>query len=108
MFAFTAGPYPSLNEYFYRTATPADPRANFGLLSDWRIDKLLDQSLGEQDQTKLAAEWNQVDVYLWQDMVTIPLYQKPRFLAYRSTLGGIVDNVSNSGLFWNSEDFYEK
>jgi len=108
LFAFAGGPYPSLNDYFYRSATPADPRGNFGLLSDPRIDKLIDQSAGEQDQGKLAAEWNQVDVYAWQDMVTIPLYQKPQFLAYRFAFGSIVDNVSSSGLFWNSQDFYQK
>jgi len=32
-----------------------------------------------------------------------PLYQKPTFLAYSSTLEGVEDNATQSGPLWNSE-----
>ena len=51
---------------------------------------------------------NQIDAWAWEDMVTIPLYQKPTFIAWRSTFGGISDNASNQGPLWNSEGFYKK
>jgi len=96
LFAYVGSPFPSRNYLLYHSVTTAPPQANFGRPSD------------ELDQTKLAADWNQVDVYAWQDMVTIPLYQKPDFLAYRSTLAGIADNASTSSPFWNSEGFYPR
>ena len=35
-------------------------------------------------------------------MATIPLYQKPTFIAYSSNLQGVKDNATQAGPFWNS------
>jgi peptide/nickel transport system substrate-binding protein len=56
----------------------------------------------------VADMMNQIDQYAWEDMVTIPLYQKPTFIGWRSTFGGISDNASSQGPFWNSEGFFKK
>jgi peptide/nickel transport system substrate-binding protein len=108
LLAFAGSPFPSDQYAVYHSATTADRQTNFGLLSDPRIDRLADQAVGELDPTKVAADWNQIDAYAWQDMVTIPLYQKPDLLAYRSTFGGIADNASTQGPFWNSPGFHRK
>jgi peptide/nickel transport system substrate-binding protein len=42
---------------------------------------------------------------LWDDMVTIPLYQKPTYVAYRNTFANIHDNASSNGPLWNAETF---
>jgi peptide/nickel transport system substrate-binding protein len=38
-------------------------------------------------------------------MFTLPLYQKPTFLAYSSNFTGIDDNASLFGPLWNSNTF---
>ena len=108
LFAWVSTPFPSGNDPIYRTATPANRSSNYALLSDKRIDKAFDVSNGELDPQKVADELNQIDQWCWEDMVTIPLYQKPTFLAFRSSFGGVSDNASSMGPLWNSEGYYKK
>lgn len=108
LFAWVSTPFPSGNDPIYRTATPQNRSSNYALLSDKRIDKAFDVSNGELDAQKVADELNQIDQWCWEDMVTIPLYQKPTFLAFRSSFGGISDNASSMGPLWNSEGYYKK
>ncbi len=55
------------------------------------------QAIGELDEAKAAELGNQIDQQLTADMATIPLYQKPTFIAWRNTFAGIGDNASQRG-----------
>jgi peptide/nickel transport system substrate-binding protein len=48
---------------------------------------------------------NQVDVLLWDLMPTLPLYQKPTFIAYSSNLQGVEDNSTQAGPLWNASSW---
>jgi peptide/nickel transport system substrate-binding protein len=58
--------------------------------------------MGEFDDAKAAELGNQIDQILTEDMVSIPLYQKPTFIAWRNTFVNIADNATQDGPFWNA------
>jgi len=76
--------------------------SNYGKGSDPKVDALFSQAAVELDDTKRKDLLNQIDAQLWQDMFTIPLYQKPTFIAYSDKYGNIGDNATNEGPFWNA------
>jgi len=41
-------------------------------------------------------------------MATLPLYQKPTFIAWRNTFVGIGDNTTSQGPFWNASVWAQK
>jgi peptide/nickel transport system substrate-binding protein len=70
-----------------------------------QIDALLDRVTADQDRTQQTADANAVDKLLWDRMATVPLYQKPTFLAHSSALRNVQDNASQTRLTWNSDDW---
>ena len=97
-FAWVGTPFATANKSIYVTGGGQ----NYGKASDPKVDELLNQAGAEFDDAKRTDLLNQVDAQLWQDMVTIPLYQKPTFIAYSDKYGNIGDNASNEGPFWNA------
>jgi len=81
---------------------------NYSRGSDPQVDELLTKMVQETDPAKSADLANQVDSQLWQDMFTLPLYQKATFLAYDQNYTGIGENATNFGPMWNSEGFAVK
>ena len=67
------------------------------------MDALYEDFLSEPDPDASAEIGNEIDALLWEDLYTIPLYQKPTLLAYSSTLEGVDDNATEAGPLWNSE-----
>ncbi len=67
------------------------------------VDSLYEEFLSEPDPDASADLGNQIDTLLWEDLYTIPLYQKPTFLAYSADLNGVEDNATQAGPLWNSE-----
>jgi peptide/nickel transport system substrate-binding protein len=59
--------------------------------------------VSEPDPKKAASLANQADKLLWDQMYTLPLYQKPTFIAYQSNIKNVQDNASQTGPLWNSE-----
>jgi peptide/nickel transport system substrate-binding protein len=41
-------------------------------------------------------------------MATIPLYNKPTFLAIRNSFANVKDNATQDGPFWNSSTWAQK
>ena len=64
--------------------------------------------MGEFDAAKATELGNQIDQQLTTDMATIPLYQKPTFIAWRNTFAGIGDNSTQDGPFWNANLWGQK
>ena len=79
--------------------------SNFGKYTNPEWDALGVQALSELDEAARTKLGNQLDTILWDDMVTLPLYQKPTFLAVTSNAVGIKDNSTNEGPFWNSQEW---
>ena len=42
------------------------------------------------------------------DAYVLPLYQKPTFIAYQSSIKGVEDNSTQAGPLWNSETWTVK
>ncbi len=104
-FAWVATPFASANQPIYQTGGGS----NYGSYSNPQVDTLindavrgLDPKTGRPDPATVTATWNQVDALLWNDMPTIPLYQKPTFIAYDKKYGNITDNASAEGPFESS------
>jgi glutathione transport system substrate-binding protein len=76
--------------------------SNYGAYSNKKVDDLFKQAMGEFDDAKAAELGNQIDQILTEDMVSIPLYQKPTFIAWRNTFVNIADNATQDGPFWNA------
>ncbi len=53
-------------------------------------------------QSQENQDFNQADAILWQNMVTLPLYQEPVFWARSNNLKGVLPNTSSTGVTWNS------
>jgi peptide/nickel transport system substrate-binding protein len=104
-FAWAGTPYAiSGSRDIYRTGGGG----NYGQYSNKRIDDLFRRAVAETDETKAIELSNQIDQILTDDMATIPLYQKPTFLAYRNSFVNIRDNVSAEGLFFASATWGQK
>jgi peptide/nickel transport system substrate-binding protein len=81
---------------------------NYGSYTSKKVDDLFTQANGETDEAKAADLGNQIDQQLTEDMATIPLYNKPTFIAYRNTFAGIHDNATNEGPFYAANTWGQK
>jgi peptide/nickel transport system substrate-binding protein len=104
-FAWVGGPFAnSGNRDIYRTGAGS----NYGGYSNPKLDELYAQASGEFDKNKVATLLNQVDQTITDDMATIPLYNKPTFLAIRNSFANVKDNATQDGPFWNSSTWAQK
>jgi glutathione transport system substrate-binding protein len=104
-FAWVATPFAvSSNDAIFRTGSAQ----NYGKYSNPKVDQLFTQAIAELDAKKSTELGNQIDQILWDDMATLPLYQKPQLLAYRNTFVGIGENLSSQGPFWNAGTWAQK
>jgi peptide/nickel transport system substrate-binding protein len=62
--------------------------------------KASDAALNPKARIKLV---NKADAIMANDVPTIPLYQKPSYFVYMTSLKGLVDKPSNQGPTWNTE-----
>jgi len=65
------------------------------------IESLIRQTEVEVDETARAELYNQADSIYLDDVVSIPLYQKPTFFAWNELITGPRDNPTQTGPFWN-------
>jgi len=105
LFAWVGTPFPvSSNKSIYVTGGGQ----NYGFLADKKVDDAFTAVSGELDPAKAAAAANDIDKLLWDDMVTIPLFQKPTFIAYDSSYVNIVENSTSDGPFFNAGTWGQK
>jgi peptide/nickel transport system substrate-binding protein len=104
-FAWVGGPFAvSGNRDIYRTGAGS----NYGQYANSKVDQLFAQAMAEFDTNKAADLLNQIDQIVTDDMATIPLYNKPTFLAFRNTFVNVSDNATQDGPFWNSSTWAQK
>jgi len=65
--------------------------------------KLLEASNSELNPAKRVVDFQQADALMSNDVPTVPMYQRPNPLVYKSAVGGMLNNPSNTGFAWNAE-----
>jgi peptide/nickel transport system substrate-binding protein len=108
LFAWVGSPLVSSNASIYKSVAGEAQGQNYTHGGDSKVDDLMSRMTQETDPAKQADYANAADQQLWQNMFTLPLYQKPVFLAWSSAYTGIDENSTNSGPLWNSEEFARK
>jgi peptide/nickel transport system substrate-binding protein len=104
-FAWVATPFAvSSNQSIFST----DSAQNYGKFSNTQVDELFTQAVAELDPAKATELGNQIDQILYDEMATLPLYQKPQLIGWRNTFTGIGDNLSSQGPFWNAGTWAQK
>jgi peptide/nickel transport system substrate-binding protein len=96
-FAWVGGPFATSNKGIYFSTGGQ----NYGKFNDPAVDKRLLEATSILDDKQRADAFNAVDKLLWDGMATIPLYQKPTFIAFSDKYVNIGDNASAEGPFWN-------
>jgi peptide/nickel transport system substrate-binding protein len=110
LFAWVSSPAVSGNIPIYQSVKNGAVQQNYVQGNDPKVDDLMGQLAVSTDATKTADLANQVDAQLWTDMFTLPLYQKPSYLAFSSAYKpynkddqtGVGANASQDGDLWNS------
>jgi peptide/nickel transport system substrate-binding protein len=77
--------------------------SNWKHYSNAAVTRLFKASDAELNVKKRMADNNKADVILANDMVTLPLYQKPTYFVFKTKLHNLVDNPTLQGPTWNSE-----
>jgi peptide/nickel transport system substrate-binding protein len=67
-----------------------------------KVTRLFKASDAELNAKRRTALVNSAEKAMAKDAITIPLYQKPTYLVYKTKLGGLVDNPTNQGPTWNT------
>jgi peptide/nickel transport system substrate-binding protein len=105
LFAWVGSPFRTATASIYQSleAQGGIQGQNYTQGGNEEVDSLYTEFLEEPDPDASAALANQIDAVLWEDLYTIPLYQKPTFLAYSAAVEGVEDNATQAGPLWNSE-----
>jgi peptide/nickel transport system substrate-binding protein len=102
LFAWVGNPFVSSQPPIYQSPKGGAVGQNYSRIGTPEIDALLGQLVATTERSKQVDITNQVDKLLWNQMATLPLYQKPTFIAYSSTVKGVQDNPTQAGPLWNS------
>jgi peptide/nickel transport system substrate-binding protein len=103
LFAWSSSPFPSANNPEYFQCQGSVCGQNYGQFGNAALDALLKQGAAELDHAKAADIYNQADKIMWDNMWTLPLFQKPTFIAVRNTFVNVHDDSTQEGPFWNAE-----
>jgi peptide/nickel transport system substrate-binding protein len=102
LFAWVASPFISGTPAIYTSPQGDAIGQNYSRIGTPQIDALFAQWMTLTDDAQIAAVGNQIDGLLWDQMATLPLYQKPTYIAYSSTIKGAEDNPTQAGPLWNA------
>ena len=98
VFAWVGTPFPfSANKALYVT----NGDSNYDNYSNPVVDQALGDAAQQLDTQKAIADLNTADKQLYDDAVTLPLYQKATYLAYDKKFGNIENNSTSVGPTWN-------
>jgi peptide/nickel transport system substrate-binding protein len=100
-FAWVGSPFVTGNEPLYCSYTNANCGENWIHFANKGVDSLVFAGAAATSPAVEAKDYNAADKILWSQMATLPLYQKPIFTAWSSTIGNIIPNASSSGITWN-------
>src|SRR3954452_5104056 len=79
--------------------------SNYAEYCNRQVSKWLGQSDRELNPKKRLALISKVGKQLAADAAVIPLYQRPTYLVYKTSIHGLVDNASSQGPSFNAENW---
>jgi glutathione transport system substrate-binding protein len=101
-FAWVSTPFVSSNQSIYCSYTnTTNCGQNWIHYANPQVDKLMKEGSQATTTSQEAADFNSADKILWQDMATLPLYQKPQYFAWSDKYANIIPNTSSTGVPWN-------
>jgi peptide/nickel transport system substrate-binding protein len=103
LFAWVATLYPTGNNPIYSQCVNGSCGQNYGQFGNPTLDQTLTAGAAELDRAKEVDDYNAADKIVWDNMWTLPLFQKPTFIAVRNTYVNIHDNTTSEGPSWNAE-----
>jgi peptide/nickel transport system substrate-binding protein len=103
LFAWVGNPFVTSAQSIYQTPVGDNVQQNYSRIGTPEIDALFAELATEPERQRQTELGNQIDALLWEQMATIPLYQKPTFIAYQSAIDGVEDNPTEAGPLWNSQ-----
>ncbi len=97
-FAWVSTPFVSGNQSIYCSYTDTTTCSqNYNHAANTQVDQLLKTGAEASSASLEANDYNKADSILWQNMVTLPLYQKPQYWAWSNNLKNVFPNTSNAG-----------
>jgi peptide/nickel transport system substrate-binding protein len=102
MFAWVGNPDPGGSVEIWK----CKGSQNFTGYCNEEATEFLESSDTLLDPAARADAMNQADALMAADIPTIPLYQKPTFLAFNTKLHGVSDNATQEGFAWNIEEWW--
>jgi peptide/nickel transport system substrate-binding protein len=108
VFAWVGAPFRASTQSIYSTPVGGNVQQNYSRQGTPEIDALFEKFVQEPDPDAQTELGNQIDTLLWGQVATLPLYQKPTFIAYQSSIKGVEDNSTQAGPLWNSETWTVK
>jgi peptide/nickel transport system substrate-binding protein len=98
IFAWVGSPFLSGNKDIYS----CDGGSNFGGYCNTAVDAKMTAANKSASMAAEAALYGAADLLMWNDMPTLPLYQKANFAAWKG-LTGVVVNPTSAGITWNAD-----
>jgi ABC-type transport system substrate-binding protein len=72
------------------------------------VKQWLGHSDRELSDSKRLALIEKVGKQVANDVPMIPLFQRPTYFVYKTSIGGLVDNPTSQGPSWNVEKWTKK
>ena len=101
LFGWTGGSVLSGNDSIYRSTGGQNYTGN----NNPAIDSGFDEANVELDADTRADQMNAIDVLVWQDLATLPLFQVPELLANDQEIGNIIYNGYSNQFTWNAQQW---
>jgi peptide/nickel transport system substrate-binding protein len=100
-FSYLGTPFPISSSASIYLSPKDGGDGNYTGTANPAVDKLIKSAEGELDITKARADLNQADKLLWQEVHTLPIFQRP-------SIDGVNDKLANVGSFGFASPDYTK
>ncbi|HET6809847.1 MAG TPA: ABC transporter family substrate-binding protein [Acidimicrobiales bacterium] len=105
-FAWSVTPFLSGNNSIFCSYTnKANCSSNHDHYANPQVDQLLNQGASASSTQAEINAYNQADKLIWDDMVTLPLFQSVIFTAWSNKYVNITNNATAQGITWNANEW---
>lgn len=103
LFAWVTTPSISSNVPVFLSPAGGGKGQNYSQCGTPQIDAALNALATAANPQDEIANANKADSLIWDQMCTLPLYQKPTILAFNNKVSGISDNTTSAGPLWQAD-----
>jgi peptide/nickel transport system substrate-binding protein len=106
LYAWINAPFVTANRSIYETPDGrSSGQQNYTGAGNSRVDRLFRDLSAETDPAKVTAVANRIDRLMWDDLYTIPLFQRQSIISYNSAIVNIGNNPTLVGIGWNANEW---